>query len=314
MVNQVVISNQDTCLTFAGDSFTNANHHRIRDIFDSLDISENTRKDYLSRLSLFITFIAKEKVGQNTYLNYKRWLANRNDLSISSKNKYLIVAKLFLKEAFRLNLLYSDITAGIKLFKESRKHKRNGLNEQEIMRLSEYLSQLPITSNNLRIKAILSLLIFQGLRQIELVRLNVSDLDLENKTALVLGKGQDDKQIIDLHPNTTTNLKDYIEINKIKDGALFFSRSNFHLNQRITARGIRNIVQKVFCKLAIKRVVHGTRHYFVSKLIKNYKGDLTMVINYTRHKSLATLQVYNDNIKLKENLPKYYNCFKNLNF
>lgn len=283
-------------------------------VFNALDVSEETRKDYKLRLPKFLNHLEKHGMGFNSFIDFKRSLEKQNNLSVASKNKYLIVAKIFLKEAFRLNLLPSDITSGVKLFKESRKHKKNGLNEAEIERLSNYLSRLPDTQNNLRIKAILSLLIFQGLRQIELVRLDVTDFDLENKSAMIQGKGQHEKEIVDLHPNTVSVLKKYVKANNLKDGPIFFSKSNYMKNQRLTTRSIRNIVKSVFRELNINRVVHGTRHYFVSKLLRSYGGDLTMVMNYTRHKSIATIQVYNDNLKQKEDLPRFYRAFNNVVF
>jgi len=69
---------------------------------------------------------------------------------------------------------------------------------------------LESTTINLRLKAILSLLIFQGLRQIEITRLNVSDIDLKNKTANILGKGRDDKELVHLHSIAVKVLKEYL--------------------------------------------------------------------------------------------------------
>lgn len=39
------------------------------------------------------------------------------------------------------------------------------------------------------------------------------------------------------------------------------------------------------------------------------KGDLLEVSRLTRHKSLEMLQVYNDNIKFKADLPRFYETF-----
>ena len=59
-------------------------------IFDNLDISETTRKDYKYRVVKFIDFINKHGLTYNSYLDYKKYLSKEN-LSIASKNKYLIV-------------------------------------------------------------------------------------------------------------------------------------------------------------------------------------------------------------------------------
>jgi len=49
-------------------------------------------------------------------------------------------------------------------------------------------------------------------------------------------------------------------------------------------------------------------------LLKNYQGNLLRVAQYTRHKSLEMLQVYNDNIEMENDLPKYYKTFKGVKF
>ena len=47
----------------------------------------------------------------------------------------------------------------------------------------------------------------------------------------------------------------------------------------------------------------------VVKNIELFKADLLTVQKYTRHKSVETLQVYNDNIEKKETLQTYYAGF-----
>jgi len=41
---------------------------------------------------------------------------------------------------------------------------------------------------------------------------------------------------------------------------------------------------------------------------------LLEVAQYTRHKSLEMLQVYNDNIKRQADLPRYYEAFSGVSF
>jgi len=58
----------------------------------------------------------------------------------------------------------------------------------------------------LRLKAILSLLALQGLREIEIIRLDVKDIDYPSRVAHVRGKGHDDKEPVSLHLNSTREL------------------------------------------------------------------------------------------------------------
>jgi len=82
----------------------------------------------------------------------------------------------------------------------------------------------------------------------------------------------------------------------------------------MSTRGLRQIIKDVLNKLEIDKNVHGMRHWFVSRLVKQYKGDLLEVARYTRHRSLEMLQIYNDNIKAKQDLPRYYKTFGDVRF
>lgn len=283
-------------------------------VFDSLDVSGNTRVEYKSRIGLFLNFTQENGINHNSYLEFKRYLINRTDFSTSTKNKYLATARIFLKELNREGILPVDITQNIKTFSQDKKHKKDGLNEEEMTRLVLKLKELPATSETARLKAFLALLALQGLRQIEIIRLDVKDLDLVAKMAYIQGKGKDDKEPIDLHPETVKTLKEYLRSNKKASGPLFTSRSNNSLNKRLTTRAIRKIVTCFLKQVGVEKGVHGFRHYFTTTLIKTYKGDLLEVAQYTRHKGLEMLQVYNDSIKKQADLPRFYNAFKEISF
>ena len=305
---QITIAKDEQALTISDP------RERAEKAFDLLDVSEATRQDYKYRIGLFLDFTSERGFNRNSFLEFKRALAERADLAVSTKNKYLATAKIFLKEANRQGALPADITQNIKTFSQNKKHKRDGLNDEEIKKLTEAIQVLPETQQNARLKAILSLLVFQGLRQVEIIRLDIKDIDFISKIAFIQGKGQDDKEPINLHPEAVRALQSYLKSNKIADGALFTSQSNNSKNQRLTTRAVRALVKEILNDLGIEKTTHGFRHYFTTTLIKTYKGDLLEVAQYTRHKSLEMLQVYNDNIKKEADLPRYYRAFSGVSF
>lgn len=73
-------------------------------------------------------------------------------------------------------------------------------------------------------------------------------------------------------------------------------------------------LRKVLSELKINKGLHEFRHYFSTTFLKNYYSDLLRIAQYTRHKSLEMLQVYNDNIKMGNDVPKYYKTFKGVKF
>ncbi len=278
-------------------------------IFENLDVSDSTRKDYLSYINKFIRYAKRSEFNCSILLKYKKYLKNNVHVTVSTKNKYLTVAKIYLKELHRLGYLPTDLTLNIKNFKQTKKHKRHGITDAEINQLINNLSN----NDDYRLRAVLALLILQGLRQIEIVRLNVNDLNVEQKTLSVTGKGNDDSELIDLHPHTVNILEQYLKITKKKSGALFTSDSNNSKNMRITTRSIRQIVKNFLKINNINKVVHGFRHYFTTKLIEQL-DDLLVVQEFTRHKSLEMLQIYNDRLRKVEELPKYYSTFESVDF
>lgn len=308
MENKIILSTQSQTLTL-NDPQVNAEK-----IFDGIDASEATRNEYKYRIKFFLTFIADKHLTHNSFLDFKRYLTDRTDFSVSTKNKYLATAKIFLRELHRQGMLQVDITHNIKTFSQDKKHKRDGLSEDEIKHLIIKLKELVSTPQNARLKAILALLALQGLRQVEVIRLDVKDIDLVAHTAFVRGKGRDDKELVSLHPETVKALQEYMKTNKKASGALFTSISNFGKGQRLTTRSIRKIVTGILKELGIEKSTHGFRHFFTTKLIQSYKGDLLEVAQYTRHRGLEMLQVYNDAVKKKADLPRYYRTFKGVSF
>lgn len=278
-------------------------------IFDSLDISESTKKDYLARLPQFAGWLHRNGITHDTLLEYKKYLRSRTDLGIASKNKYLAVARMAMKELYRRGAISVDLSLNVKSFQQSQKHRVEGLTEQEVEKLCQYLRELPDDFKTVRLRALVALLLYQGLRQIEIVRLNVDDVDLANNRIHVLGKGRDDKEYIYLHPQTVKALRTYLKVSKVKHGALFTSQWGQKSGTRLSTRGLRGIIKDVFAEVDIDKTVHGTRHYFTTTLVKSYKSDLLRVAKYTRHRSTDMLMVYNDQINDIDDLQKYYRSF-----
>lgn len=260
----------------------------------------------------FLRFTDTHGLNRNSYLEYKRYLQGCETFSVSTKNKYLISAKVFLDGLYRVQLIPQKITDGVKGFSQNRLHKKDGLTDEDIGKLQSYCSALEPTKANLRLRAIIALFLFQGLRQIEVVRLNVEDISFRDKVALIRGKGRDDKEPVYLHPSTVKVLREYLRLYRFREGALFRSDSNHCRGGRLTTKSVREIIKRTFHTLQIDGSAHGFRHYFITKLIKSYKGELLTVSKYSRHRSIQMLEVYNDEVIRQEDLPRYYSVFKDI--
>lgn len=282
---------------------------KANQVFNLLDVSLSTRKEYSYRINLFLQFITERGFHKDSFLEFKRNLQARDDLTVATKNKYLASARVLLKELARNGAIPIDITLNVKSFRQGNKHKKEGLSEGEIKRLAERVKKLPDSPKNARLKALFCLFTLQGLRQVEVVRLNIEDLDLVSGIAWIQGKGMDDKEPIYLHPETTKAVKHYIGVCSIGSGALFKSLSN-RKSERLNARSIKREFKVLFNRLGIDKTVHGFRHYFITHLLKSF--DVGTVRKFSRHKSLDMLIVYDDEVNLAEKKDEVFACFEGI--
>lgn len=270
--------------------------YKMINIFDTLDISISTKQDYLTRLPRFIHFTEQHGLNRDLLLHYKQALRDDVSLGVSSKNKYLTTARIVLRELYRQGKIAFDLSVGIKSFQQSIKHKVIGLNKTEVEKICQHLQTLDNSFKNIRLKIIVALLLFQGLRQIEICRLNVDDIDLINKRAYIVGKGRTDREPIHIHPETQKVLTSYLRSSQVKYGPLLTHLNRQPSGERLTTRGLRMIFQNLLKELNIQKTTHGSRHFYTTELIKHFKSDLTTVAKFTRHSSLEMLSVYNDDI------------------
>ncbi|MCA1800717.1 MAG: site-specific integrase, partial [Actinobacteria bacterium] len=165
-----------------------------RQAIDHTTKSENTKKDYKARIPLYIEFINQHGIARNTLLKFRGYLDGRTDYSVSTKNKYFTVAKEYTGILHTLEQIPVDVTKDIsgkdiKGFTQDKKHKKDGLTSDDITRLTDYLQSLEASPATARLRALFSLFMLQGLRQIEVVRLDVTDIDLKAGKAFIRGKG-----------------------------------------------------------------------------------------------------------------------------
>ncbi len=86
----------------------------------------------------------------------------------------------------------------------------------------ENLEKLRDTCSNIRDLAMLELLISTGMRVGELTRLNISDLNLQDRSCIVLGKGNSEREVY-FNAKSKMYIEKYLETRTDKNEALFVS-------------------------------------------------------------------------------------------
>jgi len=147
------------------------------------------------------------------------------------------------------------------------------------------------------------------LRQIEIIRLDVKDVNLADRTAFIQGKGNDDKELIHLAPETVRALREHIKLNRAGSGALFKSLGN-RRREILSTMTIKREIGELFRSLDIDKTVHGFRHYYITALLSVL--EVRDVRKFSRHKSLEMLIVYDDEIDIKHKTIDVFKCFDGL--
>ena len=291
------------------------NQKQLVDLFDCLDAKAETIANYKRSVVRFLDYIKANGSSETSLLDFKRELADNPSLSISSKNMYITAAKTFLKIAHSKGYIPTDMTLvngmPIKTFGIGKLHKKDGLTEEELSRVVKYINDLDDNFKGVRIKLMFSLLFAQGLRQIEVSRLLVGDIDIKHKKAYIHGKGRDDKEPITLHDSVVLLLKKYLKLSNRKDGHLFYALTGYNAGQKLDPSGIKKIMTGIFKQLDIDKTTHALRHSFVNQLLKYY-DDLLVVANYSRHANLSMIKVYADELDREADRPRFNEAFEKM--
>ena len=115
----------------------------------------------------------------------------------------------------------------------------------------ENIEKMRDECKNIRNLAIIELLISTGMRVGELVNLNIEDLNFEDRSCIVQGKGNKQREVY-FDARTKIHLMQYLNIRKDDNKALFVSKNKPH--QRLSISGIELIVRKIGIKTDVNRV------------------------------------------------------------
>lgn len=281
------------------------------DIIDSMILSDNAKAQYKYKATTFIHFIMANGIHSDTFLDFRSTVESLKT-SVSTKKVLMAAAKKLLKEAHRRGILPVDITGGVPSFKTARGHKKEGLTGKEVRKVRRYIQTIDKVEKKLKLAAMFALLTNEGLRQMEVQQLKVSDLSLkgENPSIMIKRKGEDDQERFLITQATAEIVGEYLEMAN-PETYLFEGRKE---GEPMTLRGIRKQFTDskygIFPKVGIKKkTTHGLRHYNITKTLQIFNGDLSKTRNRSGHKSFDMLIVYNDSRTSHEDITQLNNFF-----
>jgi integrase/recombinase XerC len=148
---------------------------------------------------------------------------------------------------------------------------------------------------------ILRLLWDIALRREEIVTLNLSDYLPKEGMLMVLGKGQIDKQSIDLSPQVMEALDEWVAFRaglwfspkdgSERDSALFLSCNG----RRLSGTDIFRILRSYAGPTGVRISPHRVRHSAITAYLDASDGNIRTAQSLSRHKDPRTLMIYDDN-------------------
>ncbi len=158
-----------------------------------------------------------------------------------------------------------------------------------VEQITQALEPIDDSVTALRDAAIVETIYGSGLRASELVGLNTGDIDFQNETIRVRGKGGKER-ILPLGRGERLAIERYLARRGFKEEpAVFLNRQG----KRLTTRSIQKIVRRALSRIAGVTATHphALRHAFATHLLER-GADLRAVQELLGHSSLASTQIY----------------------
>lgn len=247
-------------------------------------VSKCTIKTYRDTFTLFLLFASQyqatpvddlsiQDVGLKLIFSFLDHLESERHNTCRTRNLRLATFKSFAKMIRLMHPEYKELAELILRIPQKRTQKTliGFIRQEEILKIFESVNMK--SKEGFRDYTILNLLFDSGARATEIATLNLDNFDVQNKTLIILGKGNCYRQIT-LYLKTTQLMDRYIREYRKNPKPIF--RQRIFINQRgeeFTRFGIHHLCKKYLTKvLSPKRLkmlnaAHSFRHSCASSQI-----------------------------------------------
>ncbi len=253
--------------------------------------SKNTILSYEEDIVEYLEYLERECLSlyDVKYSDIRFLLEYYDSLKLKniSVRRKISSLKGFYKYLCRLGKIDDNPFSYVTLPKKEKKLPQY-LNYNEMLEIFDVIDTSSLLG--LRNRLIMELLYATGVRVSELVGIKINDIDINNRSIVVTGKG-DKTRIVFFNEVTKKVMRKYLSLSEEirKEDYLII---NGH-GKGITTRGIRLIMNKVIDETSIIKHVHPhiLRHTFATHLLNN-GCDLLTVQELLGHASISTTGIY----------------------
>ena len=245
--------------------------------------SARTIEQYRLHLSRMLCYFNKpiNKIRENDLFVYLTKYKNIRKVSNTYLNNIRRVFSSFFGWLNNKGFISKNPAIGLEPIKTEKKI-RKGFSDEE-------LDKLKRVCDNKRDLALIEFMYSTGVRASELVSLNKNDIDYYEKSVIVYGKGNKEREVY-LTPIACAYLKEYLDSRKDNNEALFVStRSPYN---RLTVAGIERILNKIGKNAGVGNVhPHRFRRTMATNIL-NKGMPLEEVKELLGHSKLDTTMIY----------------------
>jgi tyrosine recombinase XerC len=267
----------------------------IRYLVAEKNLSPFTLRNYRSDLLHFAAFLeAQEGVD---VLEADRFMARRylgmlreEGMATASLARKVSTIRSFYRFLVREGKTESSPLTGLVAPKRERKLPTI-LSKDDLHSLIEAAAET--TPQGLRNRALLELMYASGVRLAEVAALNAGQIDLEERTVIVRGKGNKERMVL-LGEPAIAAIRRYVMNGRPMlaagaEDALFLNRDG----GRLSGRSIQHVVRRHALKAGLETHVwpHLLRHSFATHLLDG-GAELRVVQDLLGHASAQTTQIY----------------------
>lgn len=275
------------------------------------DRSVNTARSYKNGLDLFVESLrfnpdnSIENITIENFIEFPAWMSSHK-YSKQTLRVYCSAANYFLEwliingyipppdyqQTLRYQMAFRTIVR--KRQETFVRFPQKGEAEKMLDAVNQLDDDLPIKERNV---AIVNFLYYTGCRNAEIAGLLVKDIDLNDNSAIVTGKGNKERRVY-FNDKTNQLLRNYWKARGYSEpNHPAFSRHDPGVGKKIkplTTTSIRNIVNNVCMMAGIDKGLftpHYFRHAFAIKMLKE-TNNLALVQDLMGHSSPASTRVY----------------------
>ena len=281
-------------------------YEKYKDLYTQFLISEknlskNTLNNYLVDLDQF--FFDQDSNSSNINIKIKTYIAQlrKRNLKTSSVNRKISTLKNYLK------FLHTEKIIDQIDFQEfeslsSVKKIPKAISKSQMEQIFEDLKKSKQTNAGLYI-LILKLIYLSGLRISEALNLKWSDINHQDNSIYVYGKGSKERKVF--------IIKDYlVQLKNLEKNNQFVFTIN---KKKISTRSVNKFLQNCYDNSLIKNKLssHIFRHSFATTMLEN-NADIRHIQKLLGHSSISTTEIYTKVAKsMKKRVLDSYHPLKN---